>query len=75
MMLERQREGTAGAKAAGKYRNQQHEDKPLILRPLGPVPSAGSKLLVRIGNRAKTTEASPPSHVDFAVSKSEACPD
>lgn len=75
MMLERQRESTAGVEAAeGNIEDQQPEHKPLNCDPEGRWRCLRAKLLTRLGIEAQTTEASP-SRVDFAVSKAETSPD
>jgi hypothetical protein len=74
MMLERQRESTAGVEAEGNIEDQQPEHKPLNCDPEGRWRCLRAKLLTRLGIEAQTTEASP-SRVDFGVSKPETSPD
>jgi hypothetical protein len=51
MMLERQRESTAGVEAEGNIEDQQHEHKLLNCDPEGRWQCLRAKLLTRIGNR------------------------
>jgi hypothetical protein len=74
MMLERQRESTAGVEAEGNIEDQQHEHKLLNCDPEGRWRASGRNCSPVLGIEAQTTEASP-SRVDFAVNKPETSPD